>query len=171
MKFSYEWNDQLLASACHELEIVRIKEHYWRKERQKASLVALVLFPLLAALVAGSFPYLTRAQVSGIGSVLIVGVLGGLLGGVLVCLRRLATRVRRRIGPPTWVDWKVSTMLLLPLALGALTGAGGALAVSRYGTDGPYKPQTLYLVALATVLAFARLGGGTIVGSSIGRPR
>ena len=40
MKFSYEWNDELLARACHELEIVQLKELYWRKERQRASLAA-----------------------------------------------------------------------------------------------------------------------------------
>lgn len=171
MKFSYEWNDELLARACHELEIVQLKEHYWRKERQRASLAAVVLFPLLAALVAGSFSYLTRAQVNGLSSVLIVGALGGLLGGVLVCLRRLATRVRRRIHPPTWPEWGVWSMLIVPLALAAAAGAGGTLVVTRYGADGPYRPQTLYLVALATTLALARLARTTILTSSIEEPQ
>ncbi len=167
MKFSYEWNDLLLAQACHELEITRIKEHYWRKARRHASLAALFLFPLLAALLAGSFSYLTRAQVSRLSSVLIVGVLGGLLGGVLVCVRRLATRVRRRVGPPAWPEWRVWSMLVAPLAFGAAAGAGGALALTRYGADGSYRPQTVYVVALATALTLAQLGRTTIVSSSL----
>ena len=137
----------MLAQACHELEITRIKEHYWRKARRHASLAALFLFPLLAALLVGSFSYLTRAQVSGLSSVLIVGVLGGLLGGVLVCVRWLATRVRRRVGPPAWPEWRVWSMLVAPLAF------GGRIALRRQ----------LEIAIAASCVYFVLVGAGALV--------
>lgn len=163
MTFSDDWNDQLLARARHELEIVQVEEQYWRKARKQASIAALIVVPLLAALLAGSFVYLTRTQVSGVASVLIVGALGGLLGGVSFCLRRLAARVERRIHPTDWPDWGIWSMLVVPLAGGAGAGAFAALALTRYGSDGPYRPQTLYVAALACALVLARLLNSTLV--------
>lgn len=169
MRFYYEWDERELAEACFELELRQIIEQAWREERRRASLAALGLGLLLAALLAASFDYLSRRQVSGRWEVLTVALLGGLLGSVLLSLRLLVPLVRTRLAPATFggLSW---VRLLGPL----YAGVGSAVLITslllfwQHGEG--LRPQTVYLLALATSLAWPRFSPTRIVVSA-GEPR
>jgi hypothetical protein len=155
MKFRYDWDEPLLAEACHELEIRQIKEQYWREARRSASLAVALMMPLLVAVLVASFEYLTRRQVHDGWSVLAVCLLGGLLGGVLVCLRGLAQRARIRLAPEQWPEG-VTLLLVPPLLTGAAAGTASGFGVMTFVGHDSYRPQTLYLIALACAFALSR---------------
>jgi hypothetical protein len=169
MKFYYEWDEPELAEACFELERLQIIEQAWREERRRASLATVGLALVLAGLLAASFDFLSRRQVSGRWEVLAVALLGGLLGSLLLSLRLLVPLVRTRLAPPAFggLPW---VLLLHPF----FSGVGAAVVISsllRYTRRGEaYRPQTVYLLALAASLALTRLSPTRIV-SSIGEPR
>jgi hypothetical protein len=157
MRFYYEWDDSELTNACFELERRQIVEHYWRVARRRLSITCLLLVPLLAALLAASFVFLSRRQVSGGWSVLAVAVLGGLLGGVLVSLRRLVALVRARLVPLAFTGRLPWLLLLAPLLAGTSAGAASAfLLISASGVEA-YRPQTLYLIGLGASIVWSRL--------------
>jgi hypothetical protein len=155
MKFWYEWHEPSLAKACHRLEEIQVIEEVWRTTRRRASIAAALLTPLLVVELAASFAYLTRAQVSG-WSVFAVCLLGGLLGGVIVALQRLTALTSRRRPPEAWSDilWPRT---LYPVAAGGVCGATSAALVIEGSGHHSYRPQTLYLIALALALALLRL--------------
>lgn len=169
MRFYYEWDEPELAEACFELERLQMIEQAWREERRRASLAAVVLALVLAGLLAASFDYLSRRQVSGRWEVLVVALLGGLLGSVLLSLRVLVPLVRTRLAPPEFggLPWP---MLMSP----CLGGAGSAVLVSSlliyWRLGEAFRPQTVYLLAFAASLAWPRLAPTRIV-SSAGQPR
>jgi hypothetical protein len=159
MRFRYEWDEPELARACYDLERRQVIERYWRRERRQASLaVALVATPLLVALLALSLVLLVRARVSGL-EVVAVFLAGGLVGGLLVALRGLGARAVRRRPPKDWPPG-LALVLLWPLASGGVVGALSAavLLVAR-GSGASFRPQTLYLIALAAALALDRVLG------------
>src|SRR4051794_37894833 len=102
MRFWYEWDEPRLAQACHELEVRQIYEQGWRDVRLRASLAIAFMIPLLVALIAVSFVYLSRRHVSDSWNVLGVCLSGGLLGGVIVALRQLCACARARLPPNRW---------------------------------------------------------------------
>jgi hypothetical protein len=113
--------------------------------------------PLLTGLLAASFHYLSTRQVRGYWDVLVVSLLGALLGGALVSLRRLTPLVRTRIEPPLYVGALPWSQLVFPLLSAA--GAGFLstfLVTSRFGADA-YRPQTVYLIGLFASLVWLRL--------------
>lgn len=155
MKFLYDWSEPLLADACRKLEIRQVKEQYWREARRSASLAVALVIPLFVAVLVASFEYLTRGEVRGSWSVLAVCLLGGLLGGVLGCLGRLAQRARIRLAPERWSEG-VPRLLVPPLLMGAAAGAASGFGVMNFGGHDPYRPQTLYLIGLACALVLSR---------------
>lgn len=170
MKFYYEWDEPELAEACHELEVRQIIEQGWRDARRRSSLTLLLLVPLLAALLAASFAYLSRSQVSG-WTVLAVTMLGGLLGGVLVSLRRLVPLVRTRLAPPFFAEGLPWPLLVSPLLAGAGAGALSAVLLASMRGGETYRPQTLYLIALLASIVSSRLLPVRMVSASIGGVR
>lgn len=156
MRFLYDWDEPLLAEACHKLEIRQVKEQYWRGARRSSSMAVAIVIPLLVVVLAASFEYLTRRQVSGSWSVLAVCLLGGLLGGVLVCLGRLAQRASIRLAPGRW-SYGVRWLLVPPTLTGAAAGVASSFGVMNFGGHEPYNPQTLYLIAFACALALSRV--------------
>ena len=166
MRFYYEWDERELAEACFELERRQIIEQAWREERRRAGLAAVALAFVLAGLLAASFDSLSRRQVSGRWEVFAVALLGGLLGSVLLTLRLLVPLIRTRLPPADFrgLPW----VLLLHPAFG---GAGAALLVTfgliGWSGEPAYRPQTVYLLALAASLVWPVVSP-TRVGSSIG---
>jgi hypothetical protein len=156
MRFLYEWDEPLLAEACHKLEIRQVKDQFWREARRNSSVAVAIVIPLLVVVLAASFEYLTRRQVSGTWSVLAVCLLGGLLGGVLVCLGRLTQRASIRLAPGRWSEG-VRWLLVPPILTGAAAGVASSFGVLNFGGHEPYKPQTLYLIAFACALALSRV--------------
>jgi hypothetical protein len=155
MRFWYEWDESRLAQACHELEVRQIYEQGWREARRRASRAIAVMIPFLVALIAVSFVYLSRRQVSDSWSVFGVCLSGGLLGGVMVGLRQLGACAHARVLPnrcPPGALW-----LLLPALLtGGIAGVVSAFGVMSNASHDSYRPQTLYLIALAAALTLAR---------------
>jgi hypothetical protein len=169
MKFWYEWDEPELAKACRQLEERQIYEQSWRETRRNASLTIALAIPLLVALLTVSFEYLSRRQVSGDWGVIVVCLTGGLLGGVIVGLRRLSALTRTRLMPECW---PAGAPFLVLTALLAGAGAGLASAfvlLSNAGHDS-YRPQTVYLIALAAAIWLSRfLPIRTVVSSSFDR--
>jgi hypothetical protein len=161
----YNWDEPLLAEACHKLEIRQVKEQFWRETRRSASLALVIVIPLLMVVLAVSFEYLTRRQVSGRWSVLVVCLLGGLLGGVLICTARLAQQASVRVAPERWSEG-VLWLLVPPLLTGAAAGAASGFAVMNLGGHDVYNPQTLYLIALVCSLVLSRFT--QVVASDVG---
>jgi hypothetical protein len=161
MKFWYDWAEPSLAKACHRLEEIQVTEEAWRATRRRASIAVVLLTPLLVVELAASFAYLTRAQVSGWG-VYVVCLLGGLLGGMVASLRRLSALTSRRRPPEDWGDvlWPRT---LYPLAAGSVCGTASAALIIEGRGDHSYRPQTLYLFALAFALVLLRLAQVRVV--------
>ena len=158
MKFYYEWDEPELAQACHDLELRQLIEQAWRDERRQTSFALLAFVPLLAGLLAASLHYLSARQVSGFWSVLAVAVLGGLLGSVLVSLRRLAPRLRSRLAPSSFTGSLPWRLLLGPFLAGVGAGVLSAfvLITQKSGVEA-YRPQTIFLIGLGASIVWQRL--------------
>jgi hypothetical protein len=150
-------------AARHQLERRLIVANYWRAVRRRASFLVILSVPVLAGLIAASFPLLTRSRITGTSAVITVSVLGGLLGSLLVCVPKLASlagtshpsgpQLRKGLLPGT---------VLWPLLAGASAGLASALMLLAFTRQEAYKPQTLYLVATAAAVALSRLGARTV---------
>jgi hypothetical protein len=170
MRFCYEGDEPELAQACHELERLQIYEADWRASRRRASLaIAILAIPLLLALLAVALVYLSRAQVSGI-AVFAVCLVGGLMGGLMIALRGLGAWAFRRQLPATWPSG-VAMTLTLPLLAGAVGGTASAALFAARNGNGSYRPQTLYLIALAAAFALIRVSRVTASFSFLGPGR
>jgi len=145
-----------------ELERARIIEEYWqeywRGVRRRASLLVAVFVPATAALLVASFLFLTRARLTSAAAVYADAVLGGLLGAVLVCVPKLTalTRVGRSVGDHS-VERPFFGVVLPQLALGFVAGSLEASLVLGFTDQDSYKPQTVYLLAVALAIAFSRV--------------
>jgi len=168
MKFYYELHEPELMQACYDLERRQVIEQSWRDERRQTSIALLLFVPVLAFVLAASFHYLSARQVSGYWSVVGVAVLGGLLGGVLVSLRRLVPRLRSRLAPPSFTGSLPWWLLLGPLLTGAAGGLASAfvLITQKSGVE-DFRPQTVYLIALAASIVCSRLLPRSMVATTI----
>ena len=154
MRFCYDWNEPELAHARLDRELRQIVEDSSRVARQRASRTLLLVVPLLIALLAGSYAVLGRRDVSGGWSVLGVAVLGALLAGVLVLLRRVAPLTHRR--PSASADPPGLPLLLATLLASAAAGTCSGLLIDIASDAGAYRPQTVYLIAFVTSIVWSR---------------
>jgi hypothetical protein len=138
----------------YQLEEEHIREDDWRGRRRRASLFVALFIPILAGLLVASFPFLTRIQLTGTAAVLADAALGGLLGAVLCCVSRLTAiaRARRPIEEVGGLVW----IIVPPLALGLFASLGAALALLRVVARDAYKPQTVYLLAVALTVTLCK---------------
>ena len=144
-------------AALREIFRRRIIAEYWRGMRRRASLLLALLIPLLAGLLAASFPFLTREHVAGSRSVFNVCLLGGLLAGTLLAAPKLAELIRTRSPSEEQLADKLLLFTLVPpLLSGLVGGVVAAFSVLAYAARDSYKPQTLYLIAFALASALFR---------------
>jgi hypothetical protein len=147
-------------AARYELERRRISEVFveqrWQEARRRASLLLVFSVPLLAALLLASLPFLIRSSLVGVGGLIGVCLLGGLLGGLLVCVSQLVGVARTRHRSPEQFSPGLTAVVLQPFLAGTLAGLASGLAVLAFAGRESYKPQTLYLLAVALALWFAR---------------
>jgi hypothetical protein len=160
-------------AALFEIESRRIIADYWRGTRRRASVLLALLVPLLAGVLAFSFPFLTRARVAGSYSVFGVCLLGGFLAATLLAAPKLAALIHTRSPrEEQLIDKLFLVTLVPPLLFGLLGGATAALLVLAHDSHDSYKPQTLYLIGFALASALSRClrlitAGGVSV---LGRP-
>jgi hypothetical protein len=147
-------------AARYELERRRITEAFveqrWQEARRRASFLLASSVPLLAALLLAPLPFLTRSSLVGVGGLIGICLLGGLLGGLLVCVSQLVGVARTRHRSQEQVFPGLTAIVLQPFLAGILASLASGLAVLAFAERGSYKPQTLYLLAVALALWFAR---------------
>jgi hypothetical protein len=148
---NYDWRDRDAADAYYWLTVQEIIDDEWRRVRRRAGLFVALFVPILVGLLGASLLLVTQAELTGWPSVMIVAAVGGLLGGVFWCVARLVglAATRRRLAydelppPPDWIVWS-------GLARGLIGGLAGAVVLVLLLGRESYRPQTVYLVSIAS---------------------
>ena len=86
-----DWRDPDGLDAYFWLSKQEIIEEEWRRVRRRASQFVAFSIPVLVGLLVVSFQLVIRTKLTGWTSVMTVAAVGGLLGGVLWCVARMAT--------------------------------------------------------------------------------
>jgi hypothetical protein len=153
----YNWDDPDGAKAYQWLSRQEIIEEVWRDLRRRASLFVALSVPVVVGLLVVSFPLVTRTKLTGWTSVMTVAALGGLLGGVLWCAARMATLAATSRGLSYYEVWpSPNRIVLATLIKGLIGGLGGGAILLRLLSRDSYRPQTVYLVAVAVAIVASR---------------
>jgi hypothetical protein len=142
--------DPTRRAAEYEAHQRRILDDHRRAVRRHASIGIALSVPALAAILAASFPLLSRTRVTDRGAVVAVCMLGGLLAGLFLCVRTIVTSSRIRHPKDELPGGGLLvTIALLPLVAGAVAGFVAALCVLGLAGGRSYRPQTLYVISVA----------------------
>ena len=157
---NYDWHDPDGHHAYYWLRQQEIIEEGWRSMRRRASLFVVLSFPFLVGLLVVSFQLLIRTRLTGWISVMSVAAAGGVLGGILWCVARMATLAATTRRLPYGEVWpSPNRIVLAALSKGLIGGLwGGAILLGLLRRDS-YRPQTVYLIAVAVAVVFTAWRG------------
>jgi hypothetical protein len=152
-----DWRDPDGLDAYFWLSKQEIIEAEWRRVRRRASLFVAFSVPALVGLLVVSFQLVTRTKLTGWTSVMTVAAVGGLLGGVLWCVARMATLAATSRHPSLREVWPSPNRIVLAgLSKGLIGGLwGGGILLGLLRRDS-YRAQTVYLIGVAVAVAAAQ---------------